>query len=309
MESTPPVLNDLGEDEIVRRLTARLHLDPHQVTVGAGDDCAILPGPVDPAATSLLFKTDALVEGIHFTWDMGAERIGRKAVCRVLSDFAAMGGLPQALLVTVGAPGTLPVTLLEGAYEGINGAGREFHCSVAGGELTATNGPAWFSVAAIGQVPAHAVAKRSDGRAGDLLFVTGWLGGSFQSGRHLDFTPRLAEGHWLIEHFPIEAMMDLSDGLGADLPRLATACGTSYVFHEADLPLHDGCDISQALNDGEDYELLFAIGSEHTNLLEASWAARFPRLPLTRIGQLTKPGLSKDVISYEPRGYHHFRKC
>lgn len=303
-----PLLSDLGEDELVRRLTATLHLDPRQVSLGAGDDCAILPGPADPGATSLLFKTDALVEGVHFHWEMGAELVGRKAVCRVLSDFAAMGGQPQALLVTVGAPGNLRFALLEAAYAGINGAGREFGCSVAGGELTSTSGPSWFSIAAVGQAPSHAVARRSGGRAGDLLFVTGALGGSFESGRHLNFTPRLAEGHWLVEHFPIEAMMDLSDGLGADLPRLAAASHCGYELHEDALPLHEGCSISQALNDGEDYELLFAIGAEHANLLEASWAARFPGVLLTRIGQLTPPGVSPDAAGHEPGGYHHFRR-
>jgi thiamine-monophosphate kinase len=295
-----PLLRDLGEDEIVRRLIARLHVDPAQVPLGPGDDCAVLTG-------GLLFKTDALVENVHFTWDMGAARIGRKAVNRVLSDFAAMGGAPLALLVTAGAPGTLPYAELAAVYDGINAAAREAGCSIAGGELTAIAGPAWFSIAGVGTLGGGQGARRSEGRPGDILYVTGRLGGSFTSGRHLDFTPRLAEGRWLAENYPVRAMMDLSDGLGADLPRLARSSGTGYRLDRDALPLHEGCTPTQALNDGEDYELLLAVPPEAADALDAAWAERFPGLELTRIGQLTDPAPATDAGPHEPGGYHHFR--
>ena len=98
---------------------------------------------------------------------------------------------------------------------------------------------------------------RSGGRPGDALFVTGLLGGSL-AGKHLDFTPRLAEARWLTQHFHLRAMMDLSDGLGADLPRLAAASGCGFELGE--IPCTPGCSRDSALGDGEDFELLFAAG-------------------------------------------------
>lgn len=305
-QSEGPRLRDLGEDEILRRLTATLHLDPTQVELGAGDDCAILPLPADPVQTRLLLKTDAVVEGTHFHWNMGPARIGRKAVARVLSDFAAMGGHPQALLITLGAPPDLEFALLEGLYQGINATAREFHCSIAGGELTSIAGPVWISIAGVATVPATSATQRSGGQPGDHLYVTGWLGGSFTSGRHLDFTPRLAQGQWLAQNFPPHAMMDLSDGLGADLPRLATASHCGYHLEVKRLPLHANCTPDQALHDGEDYELLLAISPMDAPRLESAWSQSFPNLPLTQIGHLTDP-TSHEHEQHQPGGYQHFR--
>src|SRR5690606_13447580 len=131
------------------------------------------------------------------------------------------------------------------------------------GELTSTAGPAWFSIAALGQVSTAQAGTRSGGQPGDVLYVTGRLGGSFHSGRHLSFEPRLEEGRWLTENFPVTAMMDLSDGLGADLPRLAAASGVGYHLDHEALPLHADCSVENALHDGEDYELLLALPAEH----------------------------------------------
>src|SRR5690606_21847998 len=108
-------------------------------------------------------------------------------------------------------------------------------------------------VAATGHVAREHLVTRSGGRAGDGIFVTGALGGSIR-GKHLTFTPRLDASAWLVRQFLPTAMMDLSDGLAKDLPRLASASGCGYFIEPAWLPLTDGCTPAEALGDGEDYE-------------------------------------------------------
>lgn len=125
---------------------------------------------------------------------------------------------------------------------------------------------------------------RSRGRAGDEIFVTGVLGGSI-NGKHLDFHPRLREATWLTENFSLTAMMDLSDGLAKDLPRLAKASGCGFSIEKESVPCSEDVSLQEALGDGEDYELLFTC--EQGSKLLKKWAERFPGLRLTRIGELT----------------------
>jgi thiamine-monophosphate kinase len=148
-----------------------------------------------------------------------------------------------------------------------------------------------------------------------LLFVTGRLGGSGR-GRHLTFEPRLEQGQWLARHFAVHAMMDLSDGLGADLPRLARASGCGYHLDEAALPLEAGCTVTQGISEGEDYELLFALAPRDAERLQILWPRKFPGLDVTEIGALTGAGEGKSEIQnskLEARsrkgsahGYDHF---
>jgi thiamine-monophosphate kinase len=172
---------------------------------------------------------------------------------------------------------------------------------IVGGETARSPGGAFLSVALTGWVERGRCVLRSGGKAGDALYVTGRLGGSL-AGKHFDFTPRLAEARWLTEHFRLHAMMDLSDGLGSDLPRLARASGCGFAL--GDLPLSPGCSRENALADGEDYELLFALSPRHAARLELTWP--FPKLPLTRIGALTPPGKPGQNAAPLPHGYAHF---
>jgi thiamine-monophosphate kinase len=132
--------------------------------------------------------------------------------------------------------------------------------------------------------------------------VTGKLGGSLR-GKHLSFEPRLAESRWLTQNFQVHAMIDLSDGLGSDLPRLATASGTGFEIDLAALPKNEGCSEEQALTDGEDYELLFAVNNDIGPKLEREWNEAFPNLAITCIGRLTE---KKGKVETKP-GYDHFR--
>ena len=117
--------------------------------------------------------------------------------------------------------------------------------------------------------------------------------------------PRLAEGRWLAETFRPSAMMDISDGLGADLPRLARASGCGFTVNLADIPCRRGSSIDQALSDGEDYELLFSLSPKKAIGISERWADVFPKTPLTCIGSLTR---SQDPPSGWPGGWDHFKE-
>ncbi|MEY2483970.1 MAG: thiamine-monophosphate kinase [Verrucomicrobiota bacterium] len=292
-------LSELGEDRLLAQLLPKLSRN-RGVIVGAGDDCAVVKS--DGRGQLQLLKTDCLVENIHFTKNSRPERIGWKAMARPLSDFAAMSGVPQFALVTLILPSDKTLAWVKKIYRGIDKAARAFEVAVVGGETSRIKGPAVISISVTGFVEEKRWVGRAGGKANDELFVTGRLGGSLR-GRHLEFVPRIAESRWLTKNFRVNAMMDLSDGLGADLPRLAQASGVGFEVDEAALPLNPGCTTEQAISDGEDYELLFAIAASDRQRLEKAWAKKFPKLALTRIGNLTS-NRKRQRLS---RGYLHFR--
>jgi len=288
-----------GEDRLIAELTKSLRTDA-SVRTGIGDDCAVIGGRRDKTWT--LLKTDCIVEGIHFLPDTEPRRIGWKALARAISDIAAMGGLPCHALVTIAVSPEVEVSRVKGIYAGLKKAAQRFDVSIVGGETSGSTGPLFISIALTGMVEPARCVTRAGGRAGDLLYVTGLLGGSI-GGRHLDFMPRVTEARWLSGNFRIRAMMDLSDGLGADLPRLARASGTGFELFESQLPCGKGCTPRNAVTDGEDYELLFAIAPRDATALESSWLKQFPKLRLTRIGQLNQKSKIKNQKS---RGFDHF---
>ncbi|MDD5201394.1 MAG: thiamine-phosphate kinase [Terrimicrobiaceae bacterium] len=293
------------EDELVARLVRRLPIG-RRVVAGAGDDCAAMrvPGRKDLQ----LLKTDCLVEDVHFRREHPAKQVGWKALCRAISDIAACGGKPDAALVTVAAPGDLGAAYLDGIYRGLARAARRYGVSIVGGETARSPGGLFLSIALTGWVKPGRLALRSGGRAGDALFVTGRLGGSFGKagrGSHLSFTPRVAEGRWLAKRGCLHAMMDLSDGLGADLPRLADASRTGYAVDLESIPRRRGCTVERAVADGEDYELLIAVAEGGAASLAKAWRQKFPLLPLTRIGSLLANRRSRAPLA---RGYTHFAR-
>jgi len=292
-------LREVGEEELLRRIAPHLPTN-RSVLSGAGDDCAVtrFPGGED----LLLLKTDCVVEGVHFTPKAKAREVGWKAMARPLSDFAAVSGVPQFALVTLIAPGTTALRWITEVYRGLEKAARAFEVAIVGGETSDTEGPGSISVSLAGRVERDRWISRSGGKAGDDLFVTGRLGGSIR-GKHLRFVPRILEARWLTEHFPINAMMDLSDGLGADLPRLARASKVSFEVDDASIPRTRGCTLKQAISDGEDYELLFALSPGESAKLLNRWQKRFPELLLTRIGRLNADFRHQQL----PPGYVHFK--
>lgn len=293
-------LRDIGEDALIERL---IRLAPRAAdAAGPGDDCAVIdPGP--HSEDLQLLKTDALVEHIHFLPDAAPRAVGWKSVARVISDFAAMGGKPEYFLITLALPKTTAVSWIEEVYRGIGDCLTQFGGLLAGGETSSVpdGSAAVISIAATGSVPREHLVLRSTAEAGETILVTGRLGGSL-AGKHLDFTPRLMEAAWLVRHFKPSAMMDLSDGLGKDLPRLAAASACGFQIDEAALPLSEKCTPSQAIGDGEDFELLFTFPTPEVAGLLAAWSARFPDIPLTAIGRITPPGEGMTLEG----GWDHF---
>lgn len=292
-------LADIGEDALIRRLVAGLKLDA-SVIAGPGDDCAVVLPPA--RGEHLLLKTDTVVEGVHFTTETPPRLIGRKAMARVISDFAAMASTPHHALITLIAPPTTPVKRVVEVYAGLRAMAELHGVNIVGGE-TSRGDQLIITVSMTGSAPAKRWLARSKAQAGDTLWVTGQLGGSIH-GKHLRFNPRLAEAHWLAKNLPVTAMMDLSDGLAKDLPRLAGSCGLGYKISAADVPKNRGCTIEQALGDGEDYELLLALASEAPANFISAWKQAFPNLKLSCIGQLVA---DMNEAGLTQGGWEHFR--
>lgn len=296
-------LSELGEDAVVREILRDLPCG-EDVILGAGDDCAVLGRKGD--ALWRLAKTDAVIEGVHFVPDEEPERVGWKALCRAISDIAAMGGTPEHALVTLAAPGDTEIEWVRGLYAGLRKAAEKFGIGIVGGETCRSRGARWVNVALTGRVEPDCCVLRSGGKPDDWLYVTGRLGGSL-AGRHLDFIPRLAEARWLVQNHRPSAMMDISDGLGADLPRMADASECGHEVWPLSLPCSFGCTPLNAMNDGEDFELLFAIAPDAADALENAWKRKFKKLPLTRIGRFTRQSESVRG-NLSPGGYDHFKQ-
>lgn len=309
----------MNEFELIAKLIPKLATNESVVT-GAGDDCAVLDLGIP--GKRLLFKTDAVVEGIHFTKETAAELIGRKALARVLSDIAAMAGAPTAATITIGLQKGFDVERVEKIYEGINALANEHKVAVVGGETTASPERMFISVAMIGLVE-NSIC-RSGAKVGDGIFVTGELGGSLQ-GRHLEFEPRLKEARWLANRFDIHAMIDLSDGLASDLRHILNASKVGAELLSPAIPISRTAKVKAreessakppllaALTDGEDFELLFTIASKDAVKLHDAWKKTFPNLKLSCIGKITTgPGVQlRDKQGSKPlfvHGYTHFDK-
>jgi thiamine-monophosphate kinase len=307
-------LGALGEDRLLDQIL--LHLPrggSRKVFAGAGDDCAIVE--ISGSKKYLVLKTDCVVEDVHFVHGTNASDVGWKAMMRPLSDFAAASAVPQFALITLIVPHETNVAWVRGLYRGLRRGANRFGLSIVGGETSNTPGPIAISVSVIGFVEKSRVASRRGGRSGDDLFVTGRLGSALKR-KHLKFVARIAESRWLTKNFSIHAMMDLSDGLGADLPRLARASKVGFKIELENLPVGRGATIDDAISEGEDYELLFAISPRDRNRLERKWRRNFPELPLTRIGSLnpkspvTDPKERRGLIANRklPLGYVHFQQ-
>jgi thiamine-monophosphate kinase len=309
----------MNEFELIAQWTRSLPGNA-SVVVGAGDDCAVLDS--GQPGRYLLLKTDAVVQGIHFSATSEPERIGHKALGRCLSDIAAMAGRPIAALVTMALPSHFDPEFLQRIYAGMNRLAKQHEVAIVGGETTTNPGGLLISVCVLGDVAADKCILRSGAKSGDALFVTGELGGSL-AGKHLEFEPRLAEARWLAGHFPIHAMIDLSDGLAGDLRHLLQRGQVGAEILAQSIPISQAARLQAraessaktpllaALSDGEDFELLFTVaGRDAVPLLDA-WKKQFPKVRLSCIGKITSaPGLKlRDKTGAHPleaHGYVHF---
>ncbi|HEU6447703.1 MAG TPA: thiamine-phosphate kinase [Verrucomicrobiae bacterium] len=295
----------MNEFELIARLAKSLPTNDN-VVVGCGDDCAVLDlGAPDKL---ILFKTDAVVESVHFTKETPPEKIGRKALARCLSDIAAMAGTPAAALVTIALPKNFDAEFIEKIYGGMNALAKHHGVAVVGGETTANPERILISIALLGTVARGKQILRSGAKIGDAIFVTGELGGSLVE-KHLEFEPRIAEAQWLASHFKIHAMLDLSDGLAGDLRHILKSSGVGAEILRSAVPVSRAAKLSSqkkppfaaALTDGEDFELLFTVaGKDAVKLLDA-WKKKFPEVKLSCIGKI----ISGDEITIRDKSGSH----
>jgi thiamine-monophosphate kinase len=313
----------MDEIQLINLITKKLPLD-NSVIVGPGDDCAVLD--LGFADEFLLFKTDAVVESIHFEPCTPPEKIGRKAIGRCLSDIAAMGGKPLYAVVTMGLTSSFELDFVQRLYEGLNALALKYHVSIVGGETTETPAKTFISVAMIGSVQKNRCVYRRGAKPGDLILVTGELGGSIY-GKHLDFEPRIAEAIWLTQNFKINSMIDISDGLASDLRHILSASAVGAELDAEKIPISSAVSekvketfvtqnisskLYAALCDGEDFELLFTIDKKYQDELIMKWHVAFPDLKLSIIGRIIPEyglfiKINNKVVEFSDHGYIHFK--
>jgi thiamine-monophosphate kinase len=298
--------NELKLVERIARLAGVA--DRAGAVLGIGDDCAIFRPR--GGAEDLLFTTDLLIEDVHFRLPAhGAEDVGWKALARGLSDIAAMGGEPRFCLVSLAVPADAGSRWIDGFYRGLLRLARREKTALLGGDL-ARAGKALCDIVVCGAVPRGTALRRDRARAGDAIYVSGLLGGSALGlargrgpawKRHRRPEPRLALGRFLRTRLRATACMDLSDGLSIDLHRLCRASGLAASIGTP--PVFPGATAAQALDGGEDYELLFTVAAS------TRVPAAFESLPLTRIGVVRRGRAGAVDLAGEPLpplGYDHF---
>ena len=268
----------------------------------------------------VLVTADMLLEGTHFDLSAASPRqVGRKAVAVSLSDVAAMGVSAAALIITVGLKRGISVEFASELYRGMAEQADRFDVPIAGGDVTSWTDGLAISVTALGIDGGLEPVRRSGARTDDVICVTGELGGSLL-GRHMEFVPRLTEGITLNRNYELHSMIDLSDGLAADLRHIIDESGVGVQLLLDAIPVSADARlaaersgrsaIQHALTDGEDFELLFTLAeSEAERLLNAP---PFPTT-VTRIGRIVSDGglrlldaagreRSKDL---KVKGYEH----
>lgn len=282
--------------------------------LGLRDDAAVWK---PPAGAELVVTTDLLSDGVDFRLETDdPRRAGRKALAVNLSDLAAMAARPVAATVSIALPrsgvgGRKPEQLAIAMYEGLLPLAKEFDLTIAGGDTNTHDGPTVISVTAFGEVAQRGPLTRGGGQPGDMLLVTGTLGGSI-AGHHFDFTPRVREAIALHERYELHAGMDISDGLALDLSRLAAASGCGAVLQADRVPLSDAVrntdnPLHHTLSDGEDFELLLAAP---TVVAAAILRDQPLDCPVTRIGSLVaERGMWLETdgrrLTLEPNGWQH----
>ena len=284
----------MREHDLINWIRSQPPLDPSAVPVGPGDDCAV----IRLGDEQVLVTIDQVLDGVHFRLAAsGAEAAGRKAMARNLSDIAAMAGEPTAATASVALPTGCDDDVAKDIYRGLRSLGEQFGCPLVGGDVAVWEGALAISVTVLGRPAGIEPVLRSGARPGDALCVTGQLGGAWQNGRDLTFTPRIEAARQLAARWDVHAMIDLSDGLATDLRHLCTASGVGAELATDAIPVHPDSDgLKGALCDGEDYELLFAVSPDDA---EAIAAEGLVDVPVSRIGAVTEGG---EVVLIDPDG-------
>jgi thiamine-monophosphate kinase len=333
-------LSELGEFVLIDRVTKNLPVNQSKVLMGIGDDAAVLRTDRDKL---LLMTTDMLVEGVHFSFDYARPReIGKKSLVVNISDIAAMGGLPTHGTVAIGIPPGFTVKKTEALYAGLREACTEYKVNIVGGDTVKSPERLVINITLLGEIEAFRITYRSGAKPGDIIAVTGPLGGSAAGlyllqhpdpafpkdltknlrNRHLNPGARVREGRLLSGSGAVTAMNDISDGLASEINEICRASGAGCILRAADIPvdkaagrLADNCSLSPlewALYGGEDYELVVTVKPER--LTELKRLLEKQGYFLHVCGEVTghdegcrlqQP--DGGFTPLEPGGYNHFR--
>jgi thiamine-monophosphate kinase len=331
-------LSQAGEFGLIKRMRRIIESGSDEIVLGIGDDAAV----VRPKSGScLVLTTDALVEGVHFDLRYTPfDALGWKALAVNLSDVAAVGGVPSYALVSLALPEAWTVENVESLYRGLKRCGKMYDCKIVGGDTTRSIGKGFISISVIGYVKQNAIANRSGAQPGDLLCVTGTLGGArvgfevLRENQNVDLfkksirrflkpLPKIAEAGRLIRELKISSMIDISDGLSSDVSHLCEQSGLGCILREDAIPLHPDVKVWAeqvgipparfALTSGEEYELVFTVNPDRLE----RWInhnRKEKHFPVTSIGEMVHKNkgirvkCGEKTIPLSEKGWNHFRK-
>jgi thiamine-monophosphate kinase len=297
------LITKLGEFGLIERFRKSIKLDK-SVIKGSGDDCAVLAFDKDKYQ---LFTCDMLVEGIDFYHNENPYLIGRKALAVSISDIAACGGTPCYCLVSLALPKDSHLNFVDKLFKGMLDLANRYKINIVGGDLSRAKALS-IDVSMLGMVEKKNLVLRNGAGIGDIICVTGSLGGSIR-GKHLRFIPRLKEARFLAENFSIHSMIDISDGLVQDLGHILKASKKGAIIYEDLIPINKAArGLGDALYSGEDFELLFTLSRQEAQKLLTKNRKDFR--PLGEITQLNyglklidRKGKEKDI---RIKGFRHF---
>jgi thiamine-monophosphate kinase len=309
------------------------------LNLGIGDDCAVLR---PRRGEELVVTTDLSLENVHFRRDWHPpQSVGHRCLARGLSDLAAMGARPEAAFLSLALPRELAQSpaqsWMRGFFDGLMALAERYRVPLAGGDLAKAppglgraGGLVVADIVLLGSVPEGKSLRRSGARPGDLIYVTGALGGSsaellalerrpstfrktdqgVQGHPHLYPEPRLAAGRKLVRNRLATAAIDLSDGLSTDLAHLCEESGLSAEIEAESLPIDARATLEQALHGGEDYELLFTAAPKTVVPSSLGGVAVHPIGRMKKRGkgqqmQLIHPGGKRTAL--QAAGWEHFR--
>ena len=348
-------LKQIGEFGLIDRIKTIVEPSSPALAAGIGDDAAAFRTSSDRLT---LVTTDVLIEGVHFDLKYFTFlQLGWRALAVNLSDIAAMGGRPKYAVLALGLPEKMDVESVEEFYRGGNELCDKFQTAIIGGDTTHSPDRLFISVTLLGEVEEEKLTLRSAAKVGDAVLVTGSLGAAqaglnllksnnippFKGGskggvsstssglatadgilteKHLRPQPRIAEARFLVEHFPIHAMIDISDGLASEINHICKQSRVGALLNTDDIPINSATreaaalfkeqPLDYALNGGEDFELLFTTPAECADELQSKFREKFG-FDCSRIGTIKShdKGIclqSSDgkQVPITAKGYEHF---